>query len=164
MSNTRTYTPGYGLRFAKDITYSDYMKICDRLGDELSYVNGYTGDDKITVAPEPITEGGFKFCGGPEKNYDDAFYKTMRHHISTNRYSRQGFTWPIIQIDTPEKWRDSDAVFIPASMFAQTFLKAFDGASPWTQEELKTCEKVFAEFGVLKFGRMPGKGNLSRRG
>jgi len=151
-----TYTSGLDLKFKQSLSKSEYMMLCDRLGIVLSDIAGINGhEDRIIVVPEPITEGGFKLCGGPGGIYgtisgyvDGKVYKTMRHFIGTNKYGVTVFIWPWITPTTQGEWRHSDAIIIREGMIASTTLKAFIGAPEWTLAELRACKGVFEEFGI----------------
>ena len=151
-----TYCSGFDLKPKRIITKNDMVNICNDLNNIF---------DECTFIPEPITEGGILFF--KNKPYiDNAIepYKTMR--FGSCRETKWDWVNPD---DVMAKWKDNnDVIFTPyirnkSNSKISTFLKAFDGAKPWTQEELIIFKRVFLQNGIETTTRLPAKKNLIQK-
>jgi hypothetical protein len=156
-----TYTAGWDLRFNKALTYGDYITLCERLAKALNTLHGITDEaDLIRVEPEPITEGGWRILGGPGGVYNLPHFKTMRHMLGS-QLGVGDIMWPTVPPDAMTVWASSKAPIIPASCWSCTYLKAFYGAPPWTQDELRAFQSVFQEFEITTIGQIPENADLA---
>ena len=125
------------------------MKMCELLNSKEEY------SDLCEFQPEPISEGGivYKF----KNNKDDKWYKSVRLCVD------RGFTmgkWYFVNEDRLSEWiGNDDFVFRDNSEFT-VFLKSFDGAPPFTLEELKIWEQCFNQIGIVRKGKYPSKKSL----
>tara|TARA_B100000900_G_C20405893_1_gene644751 strand:- start:51 stop:545 length:495 start_codon:yes stop_codon:yes gene_type:complete len=157
-----TYTSGITFKTEKIITKNDIINMCNILGSKEEYRN------LCEFQPEGISEGGilFKFKDNlcpmcKEKNSDiKTWYKTVRlcvHSICANG------KWYWVNEDYLQDWSgNSDIVFEKNTKF-ETFLKSFNGAPVFTEEELKIWEDSFKEIGIIKVGKYPSKKSLKTR-
>ena len=147
-----TYATGYKLKFTKNVTKSDYIKICNKLTEHLNeeYKNNNKSLQLIQIYPELVSEGGLFFKGN---DYKDPKYKSFRHHIDNIKWSMANYQ--TIMTD----WENNNEIFINAKSSALTCLKAFGGAPRWTVKELSIFKNVFSEFGIT-CGRMPSDKKL----
>jgi hypothetical protein len=151
-----TYCSGFDLKPNNNITKNDMVNICNDLN--LIFT------DSLFI-PEPITEGGILFYKNtPYIEGAKQPYKSMR--FGGGRDTQ----WYIINSDdVMETWKDSqDIIFTPyirnkRNSKVSTFLKAFYGAKPWTQEELIIFKRVFLKNNIETTARLPAKKNLSQK-
>lgn len=115
----RTYCQGPRLFTTRNITKSDFIKICDQMG----------------CCPEAITEGGFHYLNTPG-------YKSLRLRANPNR-------WPWIDEEkVVSEWRDNNDILLDANLTFSCFLKAFSGAPAYTYEELLNWKTAFESVGI----------------
>ncbi len=147
-SVAETYSSGYDLRFAKDITYSDYWIICQKLSTKFNqHFDIQDEQEKYLFKPEAIDEGGIQMVNFPQKTAK--MYKTFRHHINLGTSGNYiQVNWPWITEESLKKWKDSNDLLIPEKSRATTVLKAFYGAPIWTLKELKIFKEILSEFGI----------------
>ena len=149
----QTYTNGLTFKTTKDITKNDIINVCNLLNSRVEYSN------LCEFQPEPICEGGivFKF---KQDNPDNKWYKTVRLGLGPCIIfpTRQ---WPWIDNDYLDKWTGSDDIIIDKNNKFETFLKSFDGAPPFTLNELKIWEECFNTIGIVKVGKYPSKKDLT---
>lgn len=164
-----TYTHGYILIFTRSLTKADYINLCGQLSDVLNTLYGITDPASlIHIRPEPITEGGFVFRGGPNGMYDDANdgdydykrIKTMRHPLGMQE-GTPNFPWPRLPDNVEIEWSTSQETVIPTGLVSDTFLKALYGVPVWTWEELRVFQNVFLNFGINTRGGIPSQARLS---
>ena len=156
--------PSMVLKFTKDISRADYMTMCAELSGELSRAYG----EPISVQPEPITEGGFRFFGGRfgpaamPYNISQHAYKSMRHKIEPpavklavrGRLLQQPQRppsprrWPHISASTAADWVDDHEVLIAEGCMSHTIIKAANGAPMWSQDEIELFAAVLTSHGV----------------
>ena len=157
-----TYTEGPRLAFTLAITKRQYVGLCELMSrrfNETFQIN--QPDDMYDFRPESITEGGLCMHNFPGKRAEQ--YKSMRHHIHSNK-DRRAIKWPYIdsQASVLADWTQAaDQTLIPAKAVAETTLKAFYEAPVWTRAELELVKEVLTEYGV-KCTRMPLKKRLSQ--
>ena len=158
MHKISTYTSGYTLLSKKDITKNDIIELCELLTSE--YNNGYTFE------PESITEGGIVFKL-PEFVRDDK-YKSVRLNFKNCRYGgRESYfcdfyrgEWPFVNKNTMIEWKNDNYVLLKEKYKIDIFLKSFDGAHPFTIDELKIWEYCFKKIGLEVKGKYPTKKQL----
>lgn len=138
MSQLSTYTEGYTLIALHDITKADIAQLCRLLEAEFN--------NKYMFKPEPISEGGIMFNNLPASQY-----KSMRLF----GINRTNYGW--IKDDVLEQWTDDKTVLCKQGTIVQTFLKSFDGAAPWTVDELKKFAIGFCQIGFKIKGKYPKK-------
>jgi len=85
--------------------------------------------------PEPISEGGIRIKS------DGKPYKTIRLCVKN---------WPWLK---PGAEIDLDRKLTCEKNIMYTFLKSFNGASPWTKDEIKCVVLIFEEEGLKKVRR-----------
>lgn len=125
--------PGPELWVYKDISKSDFVKICD----------------EMDCFPEATCEGGIKYL-------DTEGYKTIRlgqfngSNIILNGLIREkmgfngkGKSWPWINKNILSEWRNNLDILIYKNQKINTTLKAFYGAEPFTVSELECWEEVW---------------------
>jgi ssDNA-specific exonuclease RecJ len=142
------YTDGYYIKAEKIIIKNDIITMCELLNKEEYYNN------ICTFEPEPLTEGGiiFKF-----KNNKNDWYKTMRIYFT----NYNGCEWYIVENNVMDEWKNNDDIIANKNnKKIRTFLKSFNNAPRFTQEELKIWEKCFNEIGFVREGKYPSKKNL----
>ena len=144
-----TYTRGYTLQTERIVTKDDIMTMCELLNSKEEY------SDLCEFQPEPISEGGivYKF----KNNKDDKWYKSVR--LCVNR----GFTmgqWYFVNEDRLSEWIGNDDFVLRDNSEFTVFLKSFDGAPPFTLEELKIWEQCFNQIGIVRKGKYPSKKSL----
>ncbi len=109
-------------------------------GPQLWTTRDITKDDFMKVCdqmgchPEAISEGGFKYINVPG-------YKTLRLHL----YEQ----WPHIPKDASVLWRGNSDVIFQKNWLISTTLKAFEGAYPFTRDELDAWREVLMDVGIL---------------
>lgn len=137
--NLDTYHRGPDLWIYKDITKSDFVKICD----------------KMDCFPEGICKKGFRY------NIREG-YKTIRldqfngSNVVLNGlievklgFNSEGEKWPWVDENTLLKWRNNSDILIYKNQKINTTLKAFYGAKPFTVDELECWEEVLSKFGIV---------------
>lgn len=135
-----TATSGFSYGFGDSITTKDIVHIIDDL--HKMFPVGY----KFT--PERILEGGILFEEFPGKT--EKMYKTFRFQIQSPCIGK----WPWIEDGILDLWRKQDPVIIwknpskKISLNCSSYLKAYDGAPLWTNEELDKFKDAFANVGV----------------
>ena len=113
-----------------------------KLGDSFIMRNVMNMIEKMNAAmphhefePEPISEGGIRMKS------DGKPYKTIRLCVKN---------WPWLK---PGAEIELDRKLTCEKNIMYTFLKSFDGASPWTKDEIKCIELIFEEEGLKKVKR-----------
>tara|TARA_R110002020_G_scaffold272527_1_gene487645 strand:+ start:108 stop:623 length:516 start_codon:yes stop_codon:yes gene_type:complete len=151
-----TYCGGFDLKPKRIITKNDMVNICNDLN--LIFT------DSLFI-PEPITEGGILFYKQvPYIKDAKSPYKSMRFGGA-----RDTQWYAINDKEVMETWKDNqDIIFTPyirnkRNSKISTFLKAFDGAKPWTQEELTIFKRVFFKNDIETTVRLPAKKRLSQK-
>ena len=138
-----TYCQGFSLEVARPVSCFDISALCASL--EHAFGPGHR------FHPEGITEGGIYWRDYPGRA--DGSYKTMRIHTNCR-------PWP--WVTASGQWRTGTApdriVFKPTgSSDAEpgrlpplfTFLKALNGAAPWTEAELVLFAQCLGRVGLL---------------
>ena len=139
-----TYCEGPKLHVSRDVTKSDFMQICDQMG----------------CCPEAISEGGFHYINIPG-------YKSLRIHMSSavRVLKRSNGVWALYsrgsdRVENPNRWprideekvspewRGNTDIIIHAGQRVGTTLKAFNGASAFTKDELKKWQAAFESVGI----------------
>ncbi len=130
-SRITTYCSGPWLWIMKDVTKDDFMQICDQMG----------------CHPEAICEGGFKFINTPGYR-SIRIYTNAATDMEDNR--RFEYNWPFINPETVAvEWRGNKEILFRKGRYMGTCLKAFDGAYPFTIEELTAFREIWKEYGIL---------------
>ena len=123
----------------RDITKSDFVKICD----------------EMDCFPEAVCEGGFRYNiregyktirFGPLA-YDNAILNGLIRGKLEFDYTQED--WPWINKNTLSEWRNNSDILICKGQIINTTLKAFYGAEPFTVNELERWEEVLAKFGIV---------------
>jgi len=135
-NHMNTYCSGPEFRTVKDITRDDIMTLCDNLNNEIYFKN------EIVFKPEAITEGGIRYFYKNNEN----FYKTIRLRGEYNN-------WPYIKDHSFKDWINNDEVIYGNDTMVRTYLKAFDFAPEFTDEEMGVLLFHFYKIGLNKFGR-----------
>src|SRR5690349_20579156 len=128
-SGITTYCHGPKLCVSRDITKADFMSICDQMG----------------CCPEAISEGGFHYVNIPGyKSLRISLNSAVRVHKRSNGVWAHDSaevivenpdSWPRIdEAKVSPEWRGNTDVIIHAGQRIGTILKAFDNASPFTQD------------------------------
>lgn len=139
-NNAYTYTHGFKYGFGDKITTKDIVYIIDELQD------AFSGNHKFV--PERISEGGILFEEFPGKT--ESMYKTFRFRIQSPCVGK----WPWIEDGTLDLWREQEPITIwenpskKITLNCASFLKSFDGAPLWTNEELDKFKNAFATVGI----------------
>lgn len=144
-----TYCAGFYLcKGHGKFTTKTIVKICDML--ELEYRQMY-GLENFKFEPEGITEGGIKWVDWPGKTKDMS--KTLRLDFTFSHKP----TWPWINPDTFQKWRDGKDEDLTDVLNEdwRCFIKAFHYAPAWTPDDLRIWKRVFEAngFKVKKMAR-----------
>jgi hypothetical protein len=130
-SQIATYEHYKSVYTTRMITKKDIVNICDQLTIEYQLNN--LGEEYFE--PEAITEGGIVF-----KSYtmNSGKYKTMRFSMNNK--------WPTVD----KEWtvEDEDEC-VPKNFRIDLFLKAFDLAPKWTNEEKKIFLRVLCNNGFV---------------
>jgi hypothetical protein len=71
--------------------------------------------------------------------------------------------WGWITSHVIHEWTNSRDTVLPANTEICTFLKSFNGAPPFTQDELRIWEEGFAHIGMVRVGRYPAKYKLANK-
>lgn len=168
MAEIGTYTNGFTIKMTRDFTKKEYIELCDLIAQKLNSLYGYNDENKISIIPEPITEGGMKFVGGPNNIYGELsgqmghnkFYKTMRHRFFIKDHPRNNdIKWEWITDKTKENWSISNDILWPKNSESATVLKSFHKAPLWTLEELVILKECFEKYDI-KCKKMPIKKSL----
>lgn len=70
--------------------------------------------------------------------------------------------WPWVDENTMTEWKNDNNVLLKEKHIIQTFLKSFDGAPPFTIDELKIWEYCFKKIGLEVKGKYPTKKELKK--
>lgn len=121
-----TYEPGPVFKLGDSFTMRNVMNIIEKMNAAMPHHE---------FEPEPISEGGIRMKS------DGKPYKTIRLCV-------KNWTWlkPGAEIELDRKLTCEKNIMY-------TFLKSFDGASPWTKDEIKCIELIFEEEGLKKVKR-----------
>jgi hypothetical protein len=113
-----------------------------KIGDSFTMRNVMNLVEKMNAAmphhefePEPISEGGIRVKS------DGKSYKTIRLCVKN---------WPWLK---PGAEIELDRQLTCEKNIMYTFLKSFNGASPWTKDEIKCIVLIFEEEGLKKVKR-----------
>ena len=139
-----TYTKGFELLITKPISTATLVRICEDINIAFQQIH-----PEYTCEPERISEGGIIMTNFPGKK--DNMYKSMRLRFEN---------YPFVPPNVMEVWKNDTTVIHCPSMLKcgkenriQTFLKAFEYAPRWTDQELLIFKNVFAEYGMIQHGR-----------
>jgi hypothetical protein len=140
---------GLTLKTERIITKDDIITMCKLLDSKDEYSN------LCEFQPEGITEGGilFKFKG----NLDNKWYKSVRLCV---HYGVSKGKWYWINDNYLPEWSENDDIIFDKDNKFTLFLKSFNGAPPFTLEELKIWEECFNQIGIVKIGKYPSKKSL----
>jgi hypothetical protein len=121
-----TYEPGPAFKFGESFTMRNVMNMIEKMNIAMPHHE---------FEPEPISEGGIcvKSDGKP--------YKTIRLCVKN---------WPWLK---PGAEIELDRQLTCEKNIMYTFLKSFNGASPWTKDEIKCVVLIFEEEGLKKVRR-----------
>lgn len=121
-----TYEPGPVFKLGDSFTMRNVMNIIEKMNAAMPHHE---------FEPEPISEGGIRMKS------DGKPYKTIRLCVKN---------WPWLK---PGAEIELDRKLTCEKNIMYTFLKSFDGASPWTKDEIKCIELIFEEEGLKKVKR-----------
>ena len=121
-----TYKDGPTFKIGDSFTMRNVMNIIEKMNNAIPHHE---------FEPEPISEGGIRIKS------DGKPFKTIRLRVKN---------WPWI---TPGAEIDLDRELTCEKNVMYTFLKSFNGASPWTKDEIKCIDLIFEEEGLKKVRR-----------
>jgi len=121
-----TYEPGPAFKFGDSFTMRNVMNMIEKMNAAMPHHE---------FEPEPISEGGIRIKS------DGKPYKTIRLCVKN---------WPWLK---PGAEIELDRKLTCEKNIMYTFLKSFNGASPWTKDEIKCIELIFEEEGLKKVRR-----------
>jgi hypothetical protein len=121
-----TYKDGPTFKIGDSFTMRNVMNIIEKMNNAMPHHE---------FEPEPIKEGGIRIKSDGEP------FKTIRLRVNN---------WPWL---IPGAEIDLDRKLSCEKNTMYTFLKAFDGASPWTKDEIKCIDLIFEEEGLKKVRR-----------
>ena len=152
MVNMVTYTAGLKLKTDRIITKHDIITMCKLLNHQKEYSN------LCEFQPEGITEGGilFKFKDNAD-NIDNRWYKSVRLCVKNGQSEGE---WYFVGDNCLSEWNENNDIIFPKNNKFILFLKSFNGAPLFTQEELKIWEECFNKIGIIRVGRYPSKKSL----
>lgn len=159
-SEISTYTNGLVLKTTQPVTKNDIITLCNLLNERDEY------KDMCTFEPEPITEGGIVYRFNVKSPEQQRWYKSVRFNCISGLKNgfRQGKwyvgKWYDVDVNVMEEWNLSKDIVYPEREKFWTFLKSFEGAPAFTQQELKIWEECLACIGVQKVGKIPTKKDL----
>ena len=120
------YEPGPVYEIGESFTMGTVMNIIEKMNSAIPH---------HTFEPEPISEGGIRVkCNGEA-------YKTIRLCIKNWPWLRHGAETDLNRKLTCEKG------------LMCTYLKEFDGAAPWTKDEIRCIDIIFREEGMKRVRR-----------
>lgn len=153
MNNTHinTYCNGFQLVALKNISKKEFVELCNDLQNEF---NNYYSTNDYSFSPECISEGGIVF-----NNFNGANgYKTMRifftdkDTIGCNITNLYGY----INKNIKDEWINDECILIDINTYLGTYLKSFNNAPQWTNNELKIFQKCFNNIGLV-INKLPTK-------
>ena len=121
-----TYEAGPAFKLGDLFTMGNVMNIIEKMNAAMPHHE---------FEPEPISEGGIRVKS------DGKPYKTIRLCVKN---------WPWLK---PGAEIELDRKLTCEKNIMYTFLKSFDGASPWTKDEIKCIELIFEEEGLKRVKR-----------
>ena len=122
----RTYEPGPAFKLGDSFTMRNVMNMIEKMNIAMPHHE---------FEPEPISEGGIRIKS------DGKPYKTIRLCVKN---------WPWLK---PGAEIELDRQLTCEKNIMYTFLKSFNGASPWTKDEIKCVVLIFEEEGLKKVRR-----------
>jgi len=168
--STYTYTQGFYLTARENITKASLISLCNELNSK--YV-----DTGLTFQPEPITEGGivYRNINGYKSiriSFIDPYIKRNKsfipaHSVRGNNAwgvsdkhlkklgvydiikSNTMFDWPIVRPNVMEDWVSDNEIILYAGFSVRTYLKAFEGAPVFTENELKIFGDCSEKIGLV---------------
>lgn len=148
-----TYCNGFQLQSTKDISKKEFVELCNNLQTKF---NEYYNTTKYIFSPECITEGGIVF-----NNFNTRYeYKSMRMYFTNKQNNcRIASLYGFINTNIKEEWVNDENILINNNAYIGTYLKSFDDAPKWTNDELRIFKECFENVG-LYIVKLPSKKNL----
>ncbi len=152
-----TYTPGFCIRPAADVSTHDFMQLCVDITNKFN--TEYKTNEYLFV-PEAKEEGGILMKNFPGKV--NGMYKSMRIYFDNYPRFTQPNGWNQKKIIFHGgRWVDRARNGGAGSMdIASTYLRAFHNAPAWTIGELELIESIMQAYGITKHGKYPSLPNL----
>jgi len=174
--STYTYTQGFYLTARENITKASFIALCNEL-------NSKNVDTGLTFQPEPITEGGiiYRNINGYKSiriGFINPYIKRNKSFIEVHSVrgsnswrvsdkhlkklgvydivkSNTMFDWPIVLPNVMEDWVSNNDIILYAGFSVSTYLKAFEGAPVFTENELKIFGDCAEKIGLVVDSKYP---------
>ena len=148
-----THWGGPNFKCTKNITKNDLIVLCDLLTKHKKYAG------VCTFQLDAKQEGGIRYVFNNAGYMKRDWIKMVQLHIWNHVTDTYNGKWYPVDANSMVTWKNShDLIFRKRTTQGKptifgTLLRAYNGAPPFTIEELKIWEDCFAQIGILRDSR-----------